>query len=132
MRQAYNALLRKECRTVAIEDYYKLLTVSSTAQAVDEYGDAVTAYGAPREFMGYVGKPSSGQEIRAGQRGIRIDGRLYAPLDAGVKAFDVIQDAESGLRFQVVSEPRDAARRGHHVEADLKLMKGGAGDADRA
>lgn len=130
MRQAYNAFLRKERRSMAIEDYYQPLTVCSTAQAADEYGDAVTTYGEPREFMGYVGKPSSSQEVKAAQRGIRIDGRLYAPLGAGIKAFDVIQDAESGCRFQVVSEPRDAARRGHHVEADLKLMKGGAVDAD--
>ena len=132
MRQADNALLRKECRTVAIEDYYKPLTVTNTAQIVDEFGDAVTVYGEPREIMGYVGKPSSGQDYKAAQRGIRIDGRLYAPADAGVTTFDIIQEAASGQRFQVVSNPRDAAGRGHHVEADLRLLKGGAADADRA
>jgi hypothetical protein len=130
MREADNALLRKECAAVAIEDYYIPLTVSSTAQAVDEYGDAVTTYGKPREFMGYVGKPNSGQAVAAAQRGVRIDGRLYAPVDAGIKAFDVVHDAASGQRFQVVSEPRDAARRGHHVEADLLMLRGGEGFAD--
>lgn len=130
MREAYNALLRKERRTMAIEDYYYPLSVTSTAQAVDEYGDAVTTYGDPREIMGYVGKPRSSQAVMAAQRGISLDGRLYAPLDAGVKAFDVIQDTASGYRFQVVSEPRDVARRGHHVEADLTRIKGGANVAD--
>lgn len=115
---------------MAIEDYYYPLFVSSTAQAVDEYGDVTTAYGDPREIMGYVGKPSSSQAIQASQRGIRIDGKLYAPADAGVRAFDVIQDTESGYRFQIVSEPRDAAKRGHHVEADLTRLRGGADVAD--
>lgn len=114
---------------MALEDFYYPLLVSSTAQAVDEYGDAATSYGEPREVMGYIGKPSSAVEVKAAQRGIRIDGRLYAPLDAGIKAFDVIHDTASGHRFQVVSEPRDAARRGHHVEADLKRLRGGVSDA---
>lgn len=111
---------------MALEDYYYPLRVSGTAQAVDEYGDPATSYGEPREVMGYIGQPSSGQEAKAAQRGIRIDGRLYAPLGASIQAFDVIHDTASGHRFQVVSEPRDAARRGHHIEADLKLLRGGA------
>jgi hypothetical protein len=113
---------------MALEDYYYPLKVCSTAQGVDAYGDAVTSYGKPREFLGYIGKPSSAAETKAAQRGIRIDGRLYAPPDAGIKAFDIIQDG--GSSYQVVSEPRDAARRGHHVEADLKLLRGGVADAD--
>lgn len=115
---------------MALDDYYYPLFVSSPAQAVDEYGDAVTAYGDAREVTGYIGKPSSAAEIKAAQRGIRIDGRLYAPPDAGIKAFDVVRDTASGFWFQVVSEPRDAARRGHHIEADLKLLRGGEADAD--
>lgn len=115
---------------MALDDYYYPLFVSSAAQAVDEYGDAVTAYGDAREVVGYIGKPSSAAEIKAAQRGIRIDGRLYAPLDADIKAFDVIRDTATGFWFQVVSEPRDAARRGHHIEADLKLLRGGEADAD--
>lgn len=126
MREAYAALLRKERDSMAIEDYYYPLMVSSTAQAVDEYGSAVTSYGEPREVLGYIGKPSSRQEIVAAQRGVSIDGRLYAPADAGIQAFDVIQDTASGYRFQVVSDPRDVARRGHHIEADLMRMRGGA------
>lgn len=114
---------------MAIEDFYYPLFVSGAEQAVDEYGDAVTAYGEPREILGYIGKPSSATEAKAAQRGIRIDGRLYAPPDAGIKAFDVIHDTASGFWFQVVSEPRDAARRGHHVEADLKRLRGGEADA---
>ena len=114
---------------MALDDYYYPLFVSSPAQSVDEYGDAVTAYGDAREVMGYIGKPSSAVEIKAAQRGIRIDGRLYAQLDAGIKAFDVIRDTATGFWFQVVSEPRDAARRGHHIEADLKRLRGGEADA---
>lgn len=117
---------------MAIEDYYNKLLVSSTQQAVDEYGDATTDYGSQREVMGYVGKPSSRSEALAAQRGISIDGKLYAPIDADIKAYDVIQDAASGYRFQVVSEPRDAAKRGHHIEADLKRLRGGASGADTA
>ena len=115
---------------MAIDDYYYPLFVSSAAQAVDEYGDAVTSYGDEREVMGYIGKPSSAAEVRAAQRGIRIDGKLYAPLNSGIKAFDVVRDTATGFWFQVVSEPRDAARRGHHIEADLKLLRGGEADAD--
>lgn len=111
---------------MALEDYYYPLFVSGMEQAVDAYGDAVTAYGEPREILGYIGKPSSAVAMRAAQRGADVDGRLYAPVDAGVKAFDVIRDSVSGHRFQVVSEPRDAGRRGHHVEADLKLLRGDA------
>jgi hypothetical protein len=51
-------------------------------------------------------------------------------VNAGIKAYDVIQDAESGYRFQVVSEPRNAAKRGHHIEADLMRWRGGAENAD--
>lgn len=115
---------------MAIEDYYSSLIVCSTRQTVDAYGDAVTEYGQQREILGYIGKPSSRSEALAAQRGISIDGRLYAPVNAGIKAYDVIQDAESGFRFQVVSEPRNAAKRGHHIEADLVRWRGGAENAD--
>lgn len=109
---------------MAIEDYYSVLFVCSTTQNVDEYGDANTTYSAEREIMGYVGKPSSAQAHFAAQRGITIDGRLYAPVSAEVKPFDIIRDPASGQRWQVVSEPRDAAMRGHHVEADLLKWRG--------
>ena len=115
---------------MAIEDYYNSLLVSSTLQNADEYGDAVTEYEAQREVMGYVGRPSSRSEALAAQRGINIDGKLYAPIDAAIKAYDVITDTVSGYRFQVVSEPRDAAKRGHHIEADLMRLRGGASGAD--
>lgn len=113
---------------MAIEDYYSRLYVMHTSKAQDAYGDAVTAYGKPFAIMGYIGKPSSKQAVVMGQRGISVDGRLYAPVDAGVKAFDVITDAQ-GREWQVVSEPRDAAMRGHHIEADVKRLQGGAPDA---
>lgn len=116
---------------MAIEDYYKPLTLQHAAQAVDAYGDSVTEYGAPVAVLGYIGKPSSKQAVTLGQRGIDVDGRLYAPVSAGVKAFDAITDG-AGRVWEVVSEPRDAADRGHHVEADLRRVRGGAPNAGRA
>lgn len=113
---------------MAIEDYYKPLLVSHTGKALDAYGDNVTTYGEPFTVLGYIGKPSSKQVVAMGQRGVSVDGRLYAPVDAGVKAFDVITDAQ-GREWQVVSEPRDAAMRGHHIEADVRRLQGGAPDA---
>lgn len=113
---------------MAIEDYYKPLLVSHTGKALDAYGDAVTTYGEPFTVLGYIGKPSSKQVVAMGQRGVTVDGRLYAPANAGVKEFDTIADAQ-GRAWQVVSEPRDAAERGHHIEADVKRMQGGAPDA---
>lgn len=115
---------------MAIEDYYSTLTASHTGKEQDVYGDNVTTYGQPFNILGYIGKPSSKQAVVMGQRGIDVDGRLYAPVDAGVKAFDVITDAQ-GQAWQVVSDPRDAAKRGHHIEADVKRLRGGAPDANR-
>lgn len=113
---------------MAIEDYYRPLLVSHTGKALDAYGDNVTTYSEPRTVPGYIGKPSSKQVVAMGQRGVQVDGRLYAPVEAGVKPFDVITDTQ-GRMWQVVSDPRDAAGRGHHIEADLKRMLGGAPDA---
>lgn len=114
---------------MAIENFYHEITGVHTAQEVDAYGDNVTTEGAPFVFMGYIGKPSSRQAIIMEQRGIAIDGRLYAPVDAGIMPFDVLTD-DTGERYQVVSQPRDVARRGHHVEADLLRIAGGGANAD--
>lgn len=110
---------------MAIEDYYGPLTVSTSQQVEDGYGGVDLVDGKPRSIVGYIGRPNSQQAIALGKRGIQVDGRLYAPLEAGVKAFDVIREP-SGERWQVVSEPRDAARRGHHVEADVRRMEASA------
>ena len=113
---------------MALSDYYGTLLVSHTGKALDAYGDCVTIYGDPRTVSGYIGKPSSKQVVAMGQRGIQVDGKLYAPVDAGVEPYDVITDTQ-GRTWQVVSEPRDAAGRGHHIEADVKRLQGGAPDA---
>lgn len=107
---------------MAIESYYAPLSVRSTSQGVDEYGEPATVYGEPRDFMGYIGKPSSAAAYQAAQKGVDVQGRLYAPVAAGIKAFDVVEDAD-GQAWQVVSRPRDVANRGHHVEADLTMLR---------
>lgn len=108
---------------MAIEDYYHTITGTHTSVEVDPFGDTVTTEGTPYTFAGYIGKPSSKQAELMAQRGIDIDGRLYAPINAGVAAYDILTD-DTGQRYQVVSEPRDVARRGHHVEAALMLLRG--------
>lgn len=114
---------------MAIEDYYHELTVQPTKQAVDDYGSVSTVRdGEPRAVMGYIGEPSSSQQQRAAQRGVDVSGRLYAPLDAGIGAFDVVTD-DNGACYQVTGKPRDAARRGHHVEADLTEWRWGDADS---
>lgn len=110
---------------MAIEDYYHAIKGAHIVHGVDEYGDTVERESEPYEFAGYIGKPSSKTALVMAQRNITIDGRLYAPIDAPVRAFDVITD-DNGQRYTVASEPRDAARRGHHIEADLTLLVGGA------
>lgn len=107
---------------MAIEDYYGPLTVSTSQQVEDGYGGVDLVDGKPRSIVGYIGRPSSRQVIALGKRGVHVDGRLYAPLEAGVRAFAVIQEP-SGERWQVVTEPRDAARRGHHIEADVRRLE---------
>lgn len=114
---------------MAIESYYAHLSVRSTSQGVDEFGEPATIYGEPREVMGYIGKPSSAAAYQAAQKGVDVQGRLYAPVSVGIKAFDVIEDA-SGQAWQVVSRPRDVANRGHHVEADLTMLREVPSDAD--
>lgn len=104
---------------MAIDDYYRPLAVQRTAQAVDAYGAPATVPdGKPFVIRGHIGQPSSQQIERAAQRGVEVVGRLYTSVDAGVQPFDVVQD-DDGRAYQVASQPRDAARRGHHVEADL-------------
>lgn len=115
---------------MAIEDYYRSLEAHETAQNVDQFGDAVTALSAGVGFLGHIGKPSSAAVERMGQRGVYVTGRLYMPLDAPVKEFSVIVEPDTGAAFQVVSEPRDAARRGHHLECDLTEWRGGVSVAD--
>ena len=103
---------------MAIENYYHTLKVQSQSGSVDEYGDAQQALSAARDVMGYIGRPSTRAAQLAAQMGIEVIGRLYTAPDAGIKAFDVITD-DDGTAYQVRSAPRDVARRGHHVEADL-------------
>lgn len=103
---------------MAIEDYYHDLTVRSVTREVDAYGDNTLKLGEARTVRGYIGKPSSKQVERAAQQGIDVTGRLYAPPAAGIARYDVITD-DDGASYQVQSAPRDAARRGHHIEADL-------------
>lgn len=110
---------------MAIEDYYGDLALFDVQLTDDDYGHVNLAIGAPRVIRGYIGRPNSRQVIALGKRGVHVDGRLYAPLEAGVRAFAVIQEP-SGERWQVVTEPRDAARRGHHVEADVRRMEASA------
>ena len=109
---------------MAIEDYYGPLLVCSPVPGSDVYGSASVEYGPEREVLGYIGRPSSRQAVVMGQRGVDVDGRLYAPLEAGVREFDVIREKGSEQRFQIVGEPRDAAKRGHHIEADLRKWRG--------
>lgn len=111
---------------MAIERYYYPLMAHKRTQGVDEYGSPKTVLGPGVEFFGYIGKPSSAAAVRMAQKGVDVTGRLYAPPDAPVKELDVIVEPDTGAAFQVVSEPRDAARRGHHVEADLTEWRGGA------
>jgi hypothetical protein len=110
---------------MAIEDYYRPLTAHMTTQTVDKFGDTVTTLSAGVEFMGHIGKPSSAAAERMAKRGVFVTGRLYAPVFSPVDEFFVIVEKDTGAAFQVVSEPRDAARRGHHIEADLTEWRGG-------
>lgn len=107
---------------MAIEDYYITLERVPVSRSVDAFGDSAPALGEPVPFVGYIGKPSSAAVERMGQRGVYATGRIYAPCDSGVAVWDVIRDG--GKAWQVVTEPRDVARRGHHVEADLTEWRG--------
>lgn len=109
---------------MAIEDYYSKLEAREVAQTVDDFGDVVSELGKPVPFMGHIGKPSSAVADRMAQRGVYVTGRLYAPIGAPVSELCVIVEQDTGAAFQVVSEPRDAARRGHHIECDLTEWRG--------
>lgn len=109
---------------MAIEDYYRPLTAHKVVQSVDKFGDTVSTLSTGVEFLGHIGKPSSAAVERMGQRGVYVAGRLYAPLDAPVSEFSVVTEGNTGAAFQVVSEPRDAALRGHHIECDLIEWRG--------
>lgn len=110
---------------MAIQDYYRPLQARDLTQSVDDYGDVVFSLSEPVDFVGHIGKPSSSAAQRMAQRGIDVTGRLYAAPDAPVSEFSVIVEPNTGAAFQVVSEPRDAALRGHHIEADLVEWRGG-------
>lgn len=110
---------------MAIERYYTDLTAHKRTQRVDEYGSPETVLGPGVAFRGHIGKPSSAAAVRMAQKGMDVTGRLYAPVGAPVSELDVVVEKATGAAFQVVSEPRDAARRGHHVEADLTEWRGG-------
>ena len=110
---------------MAIEDYYRELQLRRTTQTVDEYGDTLTTTSEPIPFLGYVGKPQSAVVVQAAQRGVNITGRLYTSLKTDVRPFDVVTEPDTGRTWQVTSEPRDVANRGHHVEADLTEWRGG-------
>ena len=103
---------------MAIQDYYTELTAYTPHSSVDEMGSPATTLENKRTFSGFIAKPTSAQEYRAAQLGIDIKGRLFADTSAPVGRYDVIRDA-SGATFQVHGAPRDAAGRGHHIEADL-------------
>lgn len=115
---------------MAIQDYYRPLTAHRVEQVVDKFGDVVSTLSAGVDFLGHIGKPSSAAVERMGQRGVFVTGRLYAPLDAPLGEFSVVVEKDTGAAFQVVTEPRDAARRGHHVECDLIEWRGGVSVAD--
>ena len=112
------ATLWRGVKIMAIEDYYHEISVQKNTSSVDAYGDTTHELGEKRSVMGYIGRPNMSEAKLAAQMGVQIVGRLYTTLEAGIKAFDVITD-DDGTVFQVKSAPRDAARRGHHVEADL-------------
>ncbi len=114
---------------MAIEDYYHTLQARSTSQTVDAFGDNVTAYGEPREFRGCVVPATEKQAFFAAQRNVSVTARLFAEPSANVSAFDIITTA-SGRDYQVVSNPVDHMGRGHHIEADLNELLGGAPYAD--
>lgn len=113
---------------MAIDDYYYTLLRQPTTQAVDDYGDNVTALGDAVEFMGCIASPTSSQAFFASQRGIDLTATLFAPVDAGIQPFDVITDVQSGATFQVVGAPNDTMRRGHHIEAALQHWRGAHAD----
>lgn len=109
---------------MAIEDYYYPLLKQGTTQGVDDYGDNVTELGEAAEFVGCIASPTSSQAFFAAQRGTDLAAVLFAPVSAGVKPFDVITDPSTGAAYQVVSDPNDTMRRGHHIEASLQHWRG--------
>ena len=94
------------------------------------FGDVTSTLEPGGSFLGHIGKPNSSVSMRMAQQGVDVKGRLYAPVSAPVGEFSIIVEPDTGAAFQVVSEPRDAARRGHHIEADLVEWRGGVGVAD--
>ena len=117
---------------MAIEDYYSTLEAYTIKQDADEFGDVVTRLEFAGAFDGYIGRPSSAEALRMGQRGIDVTGRLYASMGAPICDSCVIVEPSTGDTFQVASEPRDAAKRGHHLECSLREWRGGVTDASRA
>lgn len=113
---------------MAIEDYYIALTVRSTSQASDDYGDVVTSYGEPREITGVIANLTQAQTFAYAQRGIDVDATLFAPVDSGVEAFDIVSDGEQF--YQVIGNPVDHMQRGHHIEAALHMLRGFEANAD--
>lgn len=114
---------------MAIEDYFATLEAYKIAQEVDELGDAVTRLQFAGGFRGYIGRPSSAEALRMGQRGIDVSGRLYAEMGAPICEACVVVEPVTCDAFQVVTEPRDAAKRGHHLECSLREWRGGVANA---
>lgn len=117
---------------MAIEDYYSTLEAYTIKQDADEFGDVVTRLEFAGAFDGYIGRPNSAEALRMGQRGIDVTGRLYASMGAPICDSCVIVEPGTGDAFQVASEPRDAAKRGHHLECSLREWRGGVTNARRA
>lgn len=109
---------------MAIEDYYYPLLKQGTTQAADAYGDPITTLGKAVEFNGCIANPTSSQAFFAAQRGTDLAAVLFAPVEAQIQPFDVITDPSTGAVYQVVSDPNDTMRRGHHIEAGLQHWRG--------
>lgn len=87
----------------------------------NDRGDATVTFQAQSPIAGLI-QEHAGTEIRGSEPALtgRTEAWLYVPIGTEVAIRDRVTHGDRV--YELVSEPRDAAGRGRHLEADLLLV----------
>lgn len=108
---------------MAIEDYYSEVTLRKITETTDARGGAIQA-DADTTFQGLVTQSSSRDLEIANKMQIETTHTLYCAVSVDIDVEDKIVDGSK--IYQVVSEPLDTVKRGHHFRVLLRrLIKDG-------
>lgn len=108
---------------MAIEDYYRTLTVQRKSTSSNGFGGPAQTYADAGTIEGLINQASSQEILAAAKLQNVVDSKLFTAVGVDIKVNDRIVDSiEGNPTYRIVSVPKNTVKRDHHWKTMLQRV----------